>query len=173
MYWCLSPDKNPTTPSSANFWVNNSSGIANPWDATSWSANSVGAERYYGAGTLVITKGGNTGSDSGNDENTSYAFSISGITNPAEANGNYIQQVPGVYQHETNEYYVSKIAVTNTWSISPTINPQTPAYANFFEDTTASSSVTNPWEVTEWTHFSAAVQPGEGTVVITKAGSDS
>jgi hypothetical protein len=96
---------------------------------------------------LGITPDINTGGG-GDDNTTSYAFSISGITNPAEANGNYIEQSTGIYKHETNGYYVSRDTVAVYWCLSSIKNPVSPAYANFYAIN--SSGITNPWDATEW-----------------------
>ena len=100
---------------------------------------------------------------------TSYAFSISGITNPVEANGNYIEQSTGVYKNETNEYYVSRDGIANYWCLSPLKNPSSPAYANFFIN---DSSITNPWDATLWSTNPTNTPPysGAGTLVLTKGG---
>jgi hypothetical protein len=122
-------------------------------------------------GIPTVTKKGNAGDDSGDDNTTSYAFSISGITTPAEANGNYIEQSAGVYKHETNEYYVSRDNMMAYWCLSPTVKPNNPGNANFYGN--GSHGIANPWEVTDWHHDSVSTQPGAGTLVITKGGSDS
>lgn len=102
----------------------------------------------YGDATGISDWVESGGSDSG-DSNTAIAFSISGITNPTEANGNYIEQSVDaygakIYKHETNDYYVSRDVAVAYWCLSPIASPADPTASNFY-----GVSADNPWEETE------------------------
>ena len=88
---------------------------------------------------------------------------VSGITSPAEANGDYIlTETENVWKNDSADYWISSWNNAYYWMISAVDNAANPGSSLFYGHTTSSSM---PWEVTSWTSSSGAA----GTPVLENA----
>lgn len=79
---------------------------------------------------------------------------VSGITNPADANGYYALQSENVWKHETADYWITVFSSSGWyWMISNKSDPANPGESLFY-DMTGASDPGNPWDLTNWQSMS-------------------
>ncbi len=75
---------------------------------------------------------------------------VSGITNPADANGHYALQSENVWKHESANYWITVFFSSGYyWMISNKSNPANPSESLFY-DFTGAGEPGNPWDPTNW-----------------------
>ena len=85
---------------------------------------------------------------------------VSGITNPADANGVYIlTETEKVWKHESADYWISQWTSQESesfWLIANTSSPSNPGMAIFIGPGSSSSM---PWEMSDWSAMNGSGSP--------------
>ena len=126
--------------------VESSTGVVTITDGTPVSDLAIGDEIRTPDGVYQKIKDNitTTGSADGS------RIEVSGITNPADANGYYAMQSENLWKHETADYWITVFSSSGWyWMISNKSNPANPSESLFYAFT-ATSEPGNPWDVTGW-----------------------